>query len=162
MIEWPVDIVFLSVVILLLAVIALLVNGGASFLPPLKYASSPLDQDQYAKLIARLSEYIQKEELYLQADLSLKEVAQNIQSNPSYLSQAINHYLGIGFKDYINRFRIERAKQALLDPQNALLTIEAIGQQCGFQSKSTFFRAFKKETQLTPKQYVAQQKSSNL
>ncbi|MEO0340625.1 MAG: helix-turn-helix domain-containing protein, partial [Bacteroidota bacterium] len=65
------------------------------------------------------------------------------------------------FKDYINQFRIDKARQALLDPQNALLTIEAIGQQCGFQSKSTFFRAFKKETQLTPKQYVDQKRSSN-
>jgi AraC-like DNA-binding protein len=160
MIEWPVDIVFLSLVIALLSCIALLVNSGISFLPPSKYASSSLDEENYDEIISQVSLAMKEKELYKQADFNLQRLSKHLNSNPSYLSQAINHHLGMRFNDYINQFRVEEAKQQLLAPQNRHLTIEAIAELCGFQSKSTFFRAFKKVTGLTPKQFVNAQKES--
>ena len=158
MIEWPVDIVFLSLVIALLSFIALLVNSGASFLPPSKYVSSSLATENYEEIILRITRTIKEKELFKQTDFSLQSLSKQVDSNPSYLSQAINHHLGMRFNDFINQFRVEEAKQQLLDLENAHLTIEAIAELCGFQSKSTFFRAFKKATGLTPKQYVKAQK----
>ena len=161
MIEWPVDIVFLSLVITLLASIALLVNSGASFFPPSRYASSALAEDHYERIITRASQLIKNEKLFTDPNFNQQQLAKLVGSNYSYLSQAINHHLGIRFNDFINEFRVEEAKRQLLLPENQHLTIAAIGSLCGFQSKSTFFRAFKKASGLTPKQYIMAQKGSN-
>ena len=163
MIEWPVDIFFLSIVLALLSVISLSVNSGSSFLPPAKYVSSSLHEESYDVVISQISKIITEKELYKETDFSLKRLAEEVNSNTRYLSQAINHKLGMRFNDYINEFRINEAKQQLLSTDNKNLTIEAIGKNCGFQSKSTFFRIFKKVTNLTPKQFINEQKrSSNL
>lgn len=155
MIEWPVDIFFLSLVIALLSLIALLVNTGVAFLPPSKYASSSLNRSSYDKTILEISRVIREKQLFKQNDFSLQLLSDELNSNSSYISQIINHGLGIRFNDYINRFRVEEAKVQLLSSKNKHLTIEAISEQCGFKSKSTFFRAFKKETGLTPKQFLS-------
>lgn len=160
MIEWPVDIVFLSLVIALLSCIALLVNSGVSFLPPSKYASSSLGEEKYDEIILRVSQTMVEKELFKEVDFNLPRLAKLLNTNPSYLSQAINYSTGMRFNDYINQFRVEEAKRQLTAPQNKHLTIEAIAELCGFQSKSTFFRAFKKSTGLTPKQFVKAQKES--
>ena len=161
MIEWPVDIFFLSVVIALLSLVALFVNSGVTFLPLSKYASSSLNKNSYAKITSEISRIIQEKQLYKQFDFSLQLLSDELNSNSSYISQAINHGLGMRFNDYINQFRIEEAKRQLRSSENKHLTIEAISELCGFKSKSTFFRAFKKETGLTPRQYIENNKKSS-
>lgn len=159
-IEWPTDILFLSMVIFLLSCIALLVNSGVAFLPPAKYVSSALSKAGYDKMISEMSRVIREKQLYRQLDFNLQLLSNELKSNSSYISQAINHGLGIRFNDYINQFRVEEAKRQLRSSENKHLTIEAISELCGFRSKSTFFRAFKKETGLTPKQFVQDRKKS--
>jgi AraC-like DNA-binding protein len=161
MIEWPVDIFFLSVVIALLSLMALFVNSGVAFLPPSKYASSFLNESSYDEMISEISRVIKEKELYKQFDFNLQLLSDKLNSNSSYISQAINHGLGMRFNDYINQFRIEETKRQLLSSENKHLTIEAISEQCGFKSKSTFFRAFKKEVGLTPKQFIDNNKKSS-
>jgi len=161
MIEWPVDISFLSVVIALLSFIALLANSGVTFLPPSKYASSSLNKNSYDEMISEISRVIREKQLYKQFDFNLQLLSDELNSNSSYISQTINHGLGIRFNDYINQFRVEEAKSQLRSSENKHITIEAISELCGFKSKSTFFRAFKKETGLTPKQFVLDSKKSS-
>jgi AraC-like DNA-binding protein len=162
MIEWPVDIFFLSVVIALLSFTALLVNSGVAFLPPSKYASSSLNKNSYYEMISEISRVIREKQLYKQFDFNLQLLSDELNSNSSYISQTINHGLGLRFNDYINQFRVEEAKSQLRSSENKHITIEAISELCGFKSKSTFFRAFKKETGLTPKQFIQDSnKSSN-
>ena len=161
MIEWPVDISFLSLVILLFASIALLVNGGAHFLPPSKYASSALSQSDYQEIVSRISQIIEEQELYKQKDFNLQRLAKIVDLNPSYCSQAINHHLNMRFNDFVNGFRVDESKRQLLDHSNQHLTIEAIAERCGFQSKSTFFRVFKKATGFTPKQFIQLNSGAN-
>lgn len=154
MIEWPTDIIFLSLVIALLSCLALLVLSGVPFLPPSKYASSSFNKAGYEEMISEISRVIKEKQLYKQLDFNLQQLSDELNSNSSYISQTINHGLGIRFNDYINQFRVEEAKHQLRSAENKHLTIEAISELCGFKSKSTFFRAFKKETGLTPKQFV--------
>lgn len=161
MIEWPVDIFFLSVVIALLSLIALLVNSGVTFLPPSKYTSSSLNKNSYNEMTSEISRVIREKQLYKQFDFNLQLLSDELNSNSSYISQTINHGLGIRFNDYINQFRVEEAKRQLRSSENKHLTIEAISELCGFKSKSTFFRAFKKETGLTPKQFVQDSKKGS-
>ncbi len=154
---WPIDIVFLSIISLLFVVIALLVNSGSSFFPKVKYNSSALDTKEYKGIIGRAEALLEKEKLYTKEGFSLYELSQLIDSNSKYLSQAINHHLEISFIDFINNYRVQEAKKQLSDPRNSNITLAAIGAMCGFKSKSTFIRAFKKATNKTPSQYIKSQ-----
>ncbi len=160
MIEWPIDIIFLSIINLLFIVIAILVNSGSSFFPAARYISSSLGSNAYEDIIGRARELIEKEKLYKKEDFSLNELSQLIDSNSKYLSQAINHHLEISFVDFINNYRVQEAKKQLSDPRNSNITLEAIGALCGFNSKSTFIRAFKKVTNNTPSQYIKSSKKN--
>nr|WP_262897095.1 helix-turn-helix domain-containing protein [Muricauda sp. CAU 1633] len=84
----------------------------------------------------------------------MKTIAERLGTNSKYISQAINHKMGKSFTQWVNDYRVEEAKQRLLDPKNEKLTLEAIGNTSGFHTKSSFFSAFKKSTGLTPSQFV--------
>ncbi len=70
--------------------------------------------------------------------------------NQSYIRSFFRQYNGIGFWDYVNSKRIKTAQAMLL---NSNAPVGKIARACGFQSISTFMRAFKKETGMTPVQY---------
>lgn len=161
MIEWPIDITFLSIIIVLFSIIALLVNTGSVFLPPTKYVGSALEESSYEIIINKAKVYIESEELYKKEKLTLAELSKMIDTNPKYLSQAINHHLDLSFVDFINNYRVEEAKMQMLDANNDSLTLEAIGMMAGFKSKSAFFRAFKKATNSTPNQFLKSKRSTN-
>ncbi len=95
--------------------------------------------------------------LYLNPSLSLEAVASALQMGTSTLSKVI-HSKNSSFSDYVNQLRVEEAKKILLDEDFSNYTIVAIGLECGFNSKSTFYTAFKKLTNKTPSQF----KSDNL
>ena len=153
-IEWPVDIVFLTVMLILFALVALLVNTGSSLFPPIKYAKSVLGDDAYEKILKNVLVLLESEQLYLQQSLDIKTVADRLGTNSKYISQVINHKLGKSFTQLINGYRVEEAKQQLLNPKNEKLTLEAIGNTSGFHTKSSFFSTFKQFTGLTPSQFV--------
>ncbi|AXT20653.1 helix-turn-helix domain-containing protein [Flavobacteriaceae bacterium AU392] len=161
MIEWPIDIAFLSIIITLLSIITLLVNTGSTFFPPLKYSGSALDKSHYESIISKAKKYIEHNELYKKDKGTLNELSKGLNINSKYLSQAINHHLKLSFVDFLNNYRVEEAKKQLLNKENASLTLEAIGLMAGFKSKSAFFRAFKKATNITPNQFVKSKNSSN-
>jgi AraC-like DNA-binding protein len=81
----------------------------------------------------------------------LQDIAKELGVTPNTLSHLINDYLGKSFSIYLNEFRIEEAKKILVT--NEQFTIEAIGYEAGFNSKSSFFATFKKFTKTTPAAY---------
>lgn len=87
--------------------------------------------------------------LYLNPNLSLDEVADNLEISNSYLSQIINNR-NIRFNDYVNSIRVEKAKEMLNDESFKNYTITSIGLEAGFNSNASFYRAFKKHTNLSP------------
>ncbi len=161
MIEWPVDIIFLSSLCILFCVLAMKVNTGSTFFPEQKYANSSIKSNIYDGLITKVKNSIESKKLYLNGKLTLNELAKSVNTNPKYLSQAINHSLELSFVDFINKYRVEESKKQLLKADNSILTLEAIGLKSGFNSKSSFFRAFKKHTNLTPKQFIETKTSIN-
>jgi AraC-like DNA-binding protein len=130
------------------------VNSGSQLFPAAKYAGSALSSKEYPRILTQVIVLLSTEQLYLQPGLTLKDIADRLKINSKYISQAINGQLQMSFTDFINDYRVEEAKKQLLHPDNKLLTLEAIGQKAGFQSKSTFFTLFKKKTGLTPLQFV--------
>ncbi|MEL7148572.1 MAG: helix-turn-helix domain-containing protein, partial [Bacteroidota bacterium] len=84
--------------------------------------------------------------------LKCADVAQKLGVPAYQLSQSVNESTGENFNQYVNVHRIEAAKEMLRTRPE--LTIEAIGQECGFKSKSSFYAAFKKNTGTTPSKFV--------
>ncbi len=112
--------------------------------------------------ISQIKAYVEKENFFLSSSATLKELAKALHANPNYISQVINDKTELNFNDFINRYRVEAAKEKLVDPTFSNLTIEAIGNLVGFNSKSAFYTAFKKHTKLSPKAYITAQKSTEL
>jgi AraC-like DNA-binding protein len=104
-------------------------------------------------LYANFERLIIEEKLYLNPLLSLNYTADKLNISANYLSQIVNNHSNYSFTDYINQQRIGLAKQLLLDPEFDKYTILSIALETGFNSKSSFYNAFKKVTQLTPTQY---------
>lgn len=103
----------------------------------------------------RLEEYIREKELFLNAKLSLNDLATEMGTNRSYLSNCLNNELGVTFYDFINSFRLERAKSLLGDAAFGG-SIEETALLSGFNSVSTFRRSFQKKYGCTPSQYRRQ------
>lgn len=107
-------------------------------------------------IISELKNLLENEKLYLRHDLSIEDISKRVQF-PSYLiSKSINAHLGCSFKDLINDYRVNAAKNRLVDHEYDYLTFEAIAKECGFQNKSSFYRIFKREVGLTPNAFKKQ------
>lgn len=89
--------------------------------------------------------------------LSLASLSAELKVSPTYLSQLINRYADTNFTEFINKYRVEQAKLLLSDKKFESYTILSIGLESGFNSKSTFYKAFKKYTSKTPLGYKRQQ-----
>lgn len=91
--------------------------------------------------------------LYLNPSLSLKTLSEKLHLSEGYISQIINKNSNKNFNDYINYLRVNDAKNMLVDSDYNNYTILAIGLESGFNSKSSFYTAFKKFTGETPSEY---------
>ena len=100
-----------------------------------------------------LQSTIKQNKLYLNPNLSLNGLAQELKLSKGYISQLINKNSGVNFNDYINLMRVEDAKLILGNNEFDNYTITAIGLESGFNSKSSFYTAFKKFTDKTPVEY---------
>jgi len=115
-----------------------------------KYGSSQLEDVQKNAYLEKLKQHFAQNTPYLQQDLTLREAAEQIDIPYRYLSQVINEKLGQNFMDFVNGYRIEAAKQMLGDPASSHISIDGIGADAGFKSRSAFYSAFKKSTGLSP------------
>jgi AraC-like DNA-binding protein len=113
----------------------------------------PVREEKKADLEVRLPEYIQSSKIYLNHGCTIKEVAHELLVQPYQLSNYMNDNLNTTFPVFINQYRIAEAKKMLLEKNGISLTIEAVGQACGFASKSSFNKAFKDITGQTPSEY---------
>jgi len=101
--------------------------------------------------LKNLLQFMETEKPYLDDKLTLQKLAEQFNLPEKQLSILINQYTGKHFFDFINEFRINDAK-TLLKEQSQLTVLEVL-YEVGFNSKSSFYTAFKKETNLTPTDY---------
>lgn len=121
-----------------------------------RYQKSGLSKENASTYLNQLLEYLEAEKPYLDSRLSLKKLSIDLGISENHLSQTINEKLNCNFFDLINEYRIKEFKNQVTQNENDYLTLFAIAQACGFNSKSTFNIAFKKMTGVTPSQYKAQ------
>ncbi|WP_127023531.1 helix-turn-helix domain-containing protein [Flagellimonas beolgyonensis] len=101
----------------------------------------------------KIENEIQTSKLYLNPNLTLSSVAKLFDISPGYLSQLMGRYSKNGFNDLINYLRVEESKKMLGNKDFHKYTNVAIGLEAGFNSKSSFFAAFKKHTGKTPNEF---------
>jgi len=97
-----------------------------------------------------INEIVYKENLFLNEDLGIDDVAKKIGFSSGYVSQIIKYSTNKNFTNWINDFRISKIKEMLLNPEFDNYTALAIGLEAGFKSKSSFYATFKKSTGITP------------
>lgn len=116
-----------------------------------KYANKKIDHVEAETLLQKLDQLMLAKSLYKNPQLKLNEVANELSIPKHQLSQLLNDNLGKPFRTFINEYRIKAACQML--GTNHQLSLEGIGYEVGFRSKSTFFTTFKKIQEVTPAQY---------
>ncbi|WP_077404794.1 helix-turn-helix domain-containing protein [Cellulophaga omnivescoria] len=117
-----------------------------------KYSAIQLQKDEVQQIVNKIKFAFKEEELYKNPNLTLPILAKKINIRPQLLSQVLNNDLNKSFTQFINEYRIEEAKLLLKSKPN--LKIDVIAEQSGFNSKSTFYTAFKKVTNTTPTKYI--------
>lgn len=145
--------VIFSVVLYVGGLVLLHRKRRAGMAPPVpgKYANKKIKVDDAQLMLQRLERAMIEKGVYRNPNLKLHDLAFEINVPAHQLSQLLNDSLGKGFTVYVNEYRIDEACRILSTTDN--LTIEAIGEEVGFNSKSTFFSAFKKLKGMTPAMY---------
>ncbi len=116
-----------------------------------KYGNKKIEEHEAKKMHDQIHQLMIEMKLFKDPNLKLSDLANQLNIIPHRLSQLINDNLGKNFTTFINEYRIEHAKQLIL--RDAHLKLESIGYECGFNSKSTFYSAFKKIAGKTPAQF---------
>lgn len=118
-----------------------------------RYKNSSLSKEDSLQLAIRLQELMRAQKLYLDNEIHLKAVASKLKVHPKLLSQAINENLEANFFEYINTLRIHTAQSMLSDPYYKEYRIYEVMYEVGFNSRSSFNTAFKKQVGMTAKQF---------
>jgi AraC-like DNA-binding protein len=122
-----------------------------------KYQKSTLSEQDASLIHERLMHLMAEQKPYKNPELTLNELARILEVHPNYLSQVINSKEKKSFYDLINVLRVEEFIKLISKPSNLQYTLLAISYDCGFNSKASFNRNFKKYTGFTPRDYLKKQ-----
>lgn len=111
------------------------------------------------ELLDELLRYMEEGKPYLNPKLSISDLASKLRCTEAELSQFLNNYMKVNFANFINIYRINEIKLWLNKENLSKYTLKTLSEQCGFNSKTTFYRVFKDVTGMTPSEYC---KSLNL
>jgi AraC-like DNA-binding protein len=128
---------------------------GREDLPPSprRYEKSTLTLERSDTYLQRLLHLMNTEKPYMDSGLTLQKLAKALAISPHHLSQTINEQLDQSFIDFINAYRIEEAKRMLVDPEKKHYSILAVSEEVGFNSKSAFNTAFRRNVNMTPSEF---------
>ena len=118
-----------------------------------KYERVKLDETECADIVKRMKDYLERERVYTNQDLKMKDLADVLHLSAPKLSQVFNLYLGQNYYDFINGYRLEEFKRLIEAGEYKRFTITALSEQCGFK-KSNFFSTFRKVEGVTPAEYL--------
>ncbi len=124
--------------------------------PEQKELKKIFDHQEMTSLKLELINIIENKKPYLIEDLTLNQLATLIPTTDKKLSTLLNQFMKISFYDYINSHRVAEVKKMIHDPISNKYTLLAIAYECGFKSKTSFNRIFKKTTGYSPSAYKKQ------
>jgi len=144
--------VLYAIGVYVISTIILRENKGSKYLQK-KYRSSSLKEDQLDRLQNALEQLMQKEKLYLDPQLTLSKLAAQLNISSNHLSQLINTLYHKSYSDYINDLRVAEVKALLRSKESQNKTINSLAYDSGFNSISSFYTVFKKQTGMTPSEF---------
>ena len=118
-----------------------------------KEPTRQIDEELSSQISQKLQQLMEEDKVYRDPELSLEILAEKLSVSKHMLSQVLNDYLQRGFHQYVNDHRIREACVMLKEQKH--FSIEAIGHEVGFHSRSSFFSSFKKSVGMTPSKYRA-------
>jgi AraC-like DNA-binding protein len=118
-----------------------------------KYRSSNLDKHTSTEVYQVVKALFASEQPFTDPELSLQSLAKKLVLSPRVLSQVINENEDRNFHEFVNRYRVEKAKELLADPVNEDQKIATLGFDSGFGTVTSFNTAFRKITGMTPSEY---------
>ncbi len=122
-------------------------------LPQKKYVKSGVSIEEKKQILQRIIKLFEEEKIYKDNLISLPGLSKKIGYTVNVTSQIINEKLNKSFFELLSQYRINEAKSLLLDKRNENLTIIEISEMVGYNSKSAFNQAFKKQTGMTPSEF---------
>ncbi len=120
-----------------------------------RYGDRKIDDNTASALLTRCNAAMQDKQLFLRPDFKLDDLAQAAESTAHQVSQLLNDNLGQSFATYVRGYRVRHAQKKIRTEDH--LTLEAIGEESGFGSKSAFYAAFKEVAGTTPARYRKEQ-----
>ncbi|MEO9872513.1 helix-turn-helix domain-containing protein [Ekhidna sp.] len=142
---------------------ALIQSSGIHLIKPKTLYSnkgySSISKEKVKELIDKLEHSMKDEKLFKDDQISLSSLSRHIGEEPNLISFMLNTHLKRSFYDFINHFRVEEAKSMMMNPDFEHYKIESIAYECGFNSKATFNRSFKKLTKMSPSDFLKHNRS---
>ena len=111
------------------------------------------------KIVNALIATMETDHLYTNKRLNKAQLAAVLKLTELQLAQILKEYIGKGFADFVNYYRVEAVKEKLKDPKYKDITLMGVANECGFNSKTSFYRVFKEVTGITPADYLEQLKN---
>lgn len=118
-----------------------------------KVKKNALPETKANNLLDNLLLYMENERPYLSAKLNIGDVSVKLDCTETELSQLLNNHLNVNFANFINTYRVNEIKRRMNQENLSKYTLKALSEQCGFSSKTTFYRVFKNVTGMTPLEY---------
>lgn len=118
-----------------------------------KYAATKMEGEELLQCCNKVGQFMTAHRPYLDSDLTLPKLAENLDVSTHHLSQVINEMHGKNFFNFINKYRVAEVKRKIEDPKYKNYSLLGIAYESGFNSKSAFNRVFKNLTGKTPSQY---------
>ena len=124
-------------------------------LPDKKPKKALLDTNNITVLFEKIEAYIISEKCFLEKDITLQDLSKRVNLHSKKCSEIINRKTNSNYFYFINSYRVKYFNEEILKPENQKLTLISVAFDCGFSSKSTFNRIYKKQIGVTPSKYLA-------
>ncbi len=121
--------------------------------PEIKYAATKMEGTELQQCCNKVQNFMESNRPYLDSELTLPKLAEDLNVTTHHLSQVINEVHGKNFFNFINKYRVDEVKRKIQDPKYQNYTLLGIAFESGFNSKSAFNRVFKNITGTTPSTY---------
>lgn len=109
----------------------------------------------------KLNDVMKTKQLYKNSDLTIDDICRELATNRTYLSKAIKYTFQSGFRGFLNKFRLEKAKEIMLANNSEEQNLLEVSEQAGFRNYGTFHAAFKKEYGITPGEWKARRSEAS-
>lgn len=116
------------------------------------YKNSQMSAEKRLEICRKVTTYIEQKHAFLNPELNMDMLSEATKIPKHQITEALNTETGNNFFRFVNTYRVEAVKKMLADPKNRY-SVEAVGFECGFASKSSYYAVFKKFTGHTPFEY---------